>query len=57
MAEASIDNLTELENITRPVIKWLNDNYHPRVTLIITPGCAELVEGICSFPTTDYIKD
>ena len=47
----------EFEEVTRPVIKFLNDNCHPHVTVIISPTHAELTEGVCSFPTEDYIKD
>lgn len=46
------------EEVVRPVIKWLNDNYHPHVTVIITPTNAELVEGIQSTGRImDYVKD
>ena len=48
----------DFEEIVRPVIKWLNDNYHPHVTVIITPTGAELVEGVQSTgPIMDYVKD
>lgn len=48
----------EFEKVARPLIKWLNENYHPHVTAIITPTSAELLEGIIGLPSiTDYIKD
>lgn len=47
----------ELEELTRPLIKWLNNNYHPHVKVIVDPTSAELVEGVSSFCTVDYIKD
>lgn len=46
------------EQISRPIIKWLCENYHPHVTVIITPTNAELVEGIQSTGRImDYVKD
>jgi len=48
----------EFENLARPVIKFLNDNCHPHVSVIITPTNAELLEGICSTgEILDYVKD
>lgn len=47
----------EFEAVARPLIKWLNENCHPHVTVIIKPGRAELTEGIYSIPIEDYIPD
>ncbi len=51
------EKFKEFEAIARPVIAWLNENYHPHVTVIITPDSAEIMEGLMAFPCTDYIKD
>jgi len=47
----------EFEELSRPLIKWLNDNMHPHATIIIDTTHAELVEGVCAFTTEDYLKD
>lgn len=47
----------EFEAITRPLIKFLNDNCHPHVSVIVTPTDAEILEGVCAFHTTEYVKD
>lgn len=47
----------EFEVVTRPVIKWLNENCHPHVSVVIEPARAELLEGVCAYPTQDYIRD
>jgi len=47
----------DFEAVTRPVIKWLNDNCHPHVSAVIEPPRAELSEGVCAYPTTDYVRD
>lgn len=47
----------EFEKVTRPVIKFLNDNFYPHTKVIVDFTTAELVEGLCSFRTEDYLKD
>lgn len=47
----------EFEETVRPLIKFLNDNCHPHVTVVVGCKRAELSEGICSFTTDDYLKD
>lgn len=49
--------MKEFEELTRPLIKWLNDNYHPHHTIIIEPTGAELLESQAVFPTNEYIHD
>lgn len=46
----------EFESISRPMIKWLNDNCHPHVHVIIDNERAELSEGALSFHTEEYFK-
>ena len=48
---------SEFEEVARPLIKWLNENCHPHVTVIATPTRVELSEGVVSIPITDYIRD
>lgn len=47
----------EFEKAAEPLVKWLNENCHPHVTVIVTPGDAELTEGVCCVKITKYIKD
>jgi len=48
----------EFEQIVRPVIQFLNDNYHPHTQIIVTPTSAELTEGVYSTgQILDYVKD
>lgn len=49
--------MKEFQEITKPVIKYLNDNFHPHVTVIITTNRAELVEGLKGFTTNEFVKD
>ena len=48
----------EFERVCRPVIRWLNENCHPHVTVIIEPTRASLSEGVCATGVImDYVKD
>jgi len=46
------------EEAARPLIKWIAENHHPHVKVIVTPTGAELVEGLrTTGEILDYIKD
>jgi hypothetical protein len=45
------------EELARPLVKFLNDRFHPHVTVIITPVSIELVEGVCAAPVIEYLRD
>lgn len=47
----------EFEAVAKPLIKWINDNGHPHMSVIITPTSAELVEGSIGIHTTEFVKD
>lgn len=47
----------EFERVTRPVIKWLNDNCNPHVAVIIDPVSAVLHEAEIAYTTEDYLHD
>ena len=54
---ATEEQRAEFEKLTRPIIKWLNDNCHPHCSIHIDTGRAELVEGVCAYSTEDYWPD
>ena len=57
MSKEKRGNRKDFEEAAKPLIKWLNENYHPHVAVWVTPTSAELLEGMISFPTMDYVKD
>jgi hypothetical protein len=58
MESTTPKELKELEELSRPIMKWLNENFHPHVLVIIDPTRAQLVEGRCSTgDIMDYVKD
>lgn len=52
-----VDKDAEFEAITRPVIEFINQNYHPHVTVVIDPTSAVLSEGSIAYTTNDYLRD
>jgi hypothetical protein len=51
-------NENKFEELARPMIKYLCENYHPHVTVIITPTSAEILEGLKTIGRIeDYIRD
>jgi hypothetical protein len=49
--------ISEFEDLVRPVMKWLADNKNPHCKIIIESDRAELVSGDIGFVTQDYIHD
>ena len=47
----------EFEEVVRPLIKWLNDNCHPHITVVADYSSAKLSEAAFSFRTEDYWKN
>lgn len=47
----------ELVKLSKPIIKFLNDNYHPHVCVLIDCGSVEFLEGIHTFRTSEFYKD
>jgi hypothetical protein len=45
------------EETAKPLIKWLNENGHPHMTIIVTTTHAELLEGVCAINTNEFVKD
>lgn len=51
------DQKEEFEKVIEPAIKWLNDNCHPHVKIIVTTTDAEIVEGVSMHITHEFVKD
>lgn len=51
------DKRNELEALSKPLVKWLNDNCNPHTEIRIDSTRAELLEGVCSFQIPEFIKD
>ncbi len=55
--KAAEERSKAFEEAARPLIKWLNDNGHPHMTIIVTPTGAELLSAEAAFQTHDYLRD
>jgi len=47
----------EFETLAKPLIKFLNDNFHPHHTAVFTPTSAEILEGQIAFYTEEFLHD
>lgn len=45
------------EDVVKPVIKWLCENVHPHMQIIIDSSGAEMVESIKSIKTLEFLTD
>ena len=50
--------LKSLEEAAKPLIKFLNDNYRPHVSAIVTTNSVEVLEGSAAIRNiNEFIKD
>jgi hypothetical protein len=47
----------EFEKASRPLMKFLGDNFYPHVTVIVEYHSAEILESSGTFKTEDYVKN
>ena len=45
------------EDAVEPLMKWLCENQHPHITVIVTANRAELVEGLQCHVNDEFIVD
>jgi hypothetical protein len=45
----------ELLEAAKPLIKWLNDNCHPHCTAAVDQTSVELLEGIATNRTEEFV--
>jgi hypothetical protein len=45
------------EELVKPLIRYINKNHHPHIKIIISTDNAEIVEGLKSFNTNEFILD
>lgn len=49
--------VSSFEDVVKPAMKWLAENKHPHMSIIIESTRAELVEGVECVATDEFIKD
>lgn len=51
------EQVKQLEEAAKPLVKFLCDNCHPHVKVIVEPSGAEILEGLASVKIEQFIKD
>ena len=51
------EKIAGFDEAVRPVMKWLSENCHPHMKIIIESNSAELLEGQKTLVTDEFIKD
>lgn len=49
--------INELKEITKPIMKFLSENFHPHVKVIIENDKAELLECVTCIKCEEFILD
>ena len=58
MDKAIQEKFDKLKEAANPLIKYLNENHHPHMKVIVTSTSVELLEGNMSIPKIyDFVKD
>lgn len=47
----------ELEQLAKPLVKFLNENCHPHTHITIDCTHVELWEGVVGIPIDEYLRD
>ena len=47
----------EMLEVSKPLMKWLNNNCHPHVKAIVENDRVELLEGVAMSKTDKFIKE
>jgi len=51
------EKYTGFDEAVRPAMKWLAENCHPHMKIVIESNVAELVEGQKTLVTDEYLVD
>ena len=52
-----MENKATFEQAVKPLMKWLCENAHPHTTAIVDGTLAQLVEGVESVKTEEFLVD
>lgn len=51
------EQINQMQEAAKPLVKWLCENTHPHVKVIVDPCGAEAVEGLASVKIEEFLKD
>lgn len=49
--------MEQMLELSKPLIKWLNENCHPHCEIKIQSDSVEILEGFARVPVKEFIKD
>ena len=47
----------QFEEKAKDMMKWLCENGHPHMSIVITPTTAELAEGVIGITSSEFVVD
>lgn len=47
----------QLREAAKPLVKFLCENFHPHVLVVVDPTRVELVEGVAMLTINEFVKD
>jgi hypothetical protein len=51
------EQIKELEEVSKPLMKFLSDNFHPHIKVIVESNTVEILEGSAMVRNDDYTID
>jgi len=51
------EQIKEFEQLSKPLVKWLNENGNPHSMIVIECDGARVYSGECGIPIPEFIKD
>lgn len=51
------EQIQQFEEAAKPLMKYLAENHHPHVKVIVRGASAELLEGLSSFHSDKFLID
>jgi len=49
--------MSDLKKLAEPLMKWLAENHHPHMKVLIDSGSVELLEGVECINDDQFIRD
>lgn len=54
---ATKKQIDEMEQLAKPLVKFLCDNFQPHVSIVVMPSGVHLHEEVVGVTVTEFIKD
>jgi hypothetical protein len=54
---ATSEQREQFAALVKPLIQWLNENTDPHHSILVTPTSAELVGGVMTINTDEFVHD